>query len=45
VDEINDYAIIHLSGKIPDRKPIRIPEDLPSGKQWKASYSLLKRIV
>jgi len=45
LDKVNDYAIIEIDGAIPNRKPINIPEDLPRGSQWKASYSILNKII
>jgi len=45
IDRLNDYAIIKLSEKIPNRDPVRIPEDLPRGSQWAASYSILNKII
>ena len=44
-DHINDYVIIEVEEKISNAKPVRIPEDLPRGSQWKRSYSLLNKIV
>jgi hypothetical protein len=41
----DDYAIIKLTRRIPNREPIHIPEDLPRGSQWKASYSILNKII
>ena len=45
IDKLNDYAIIEIEGAIPDRKPVNIPEDLPRGSQWRASYSILNKII
>ena len=45
MDEDNDYAVMELEGEFSDRTPVNIPEDLPSSKEWKLSYSLLNRIV
>jgi hypothetical protein len=45
MDKENDYAVIELEGEFSDRIPVSIPEDLPSSKEWKRSYSLLNRIV
>lgn len=44
LDEINDYAIFEVE-KINNIKPVRIPQDLPKGSQWKRSYSLLNKII
>lgn len=45
MDEYNDYVIMELEEKIENRVPIKIPEDLPRGNQWKKSYSLLNKII
>jgi len=45
MDKINDYVIIELEGEIFNRDPIRIPQDLPRGNQWKKSYSILNKII
>ena len=45
LDAANDYAIIEIDGPIADRQPIKIPQDLPQGSQWKASYSILNKII
>jgi len=45
LDKANDYAIIEIDGPMLDRKPINIPEDLPQGSQWRASYSILNKII
>ena len=45
VDREADYAIIKLEGKFFNRTPIEIPDDLPLGKEWKKSYSILTKII
>ncbi|HCX13814.1 MAG TPA: hypothetical protein DGZ24_00700 [Rhodospirillaceae bacterium] len=45
LNEEKDYVIIELDGALPERTPIRIPLDLPQGKQWNKSYSILNTIV
>lgn len=45
LDEQHDYAIIEIEGPMTNRKPIQIPRDLPHGKQWNKSYSILNSIV
>ena len=45
VDAANDYVIIELETPLKDRTPIRIPQDLPHGSQWKKSYSILNNII
>jgi hypothetical protein len=45
VDASHDYIIMEIEGPIKNRKPIRIPEDLPHGSEWKSSYSILNNIV
>lgn len=45
IDEVNDYVIMELAEKIPNRTPIKIPQDLPRGNEWKGSYSILNSIV
>ena len=45
IDHVNDYMIMELEEKIKNAKPVRIPQDLPKGSQWKKSYSLLNKIV
>lgn len=45
VDEINDYAIIELTEKLDNRRPMKIPEDLPHGPHRHRAYSLLNKIV
>jgi hypothetical protein len=45
VDREADYAIIKIEDKFSKRTPIRIPEDLPLGKEWKKSYSILSKII
>ena len=45
IDDVNDYIIMELEEKINNSKPIKIPEDLPRGSEWKKSYSLLNKIV
>tara|TARA_Y100000310_G_scaffold319510_1_gene374891 strand:+ start:1059 stop:1829 length:771 start_codon:yes stop_codon:yes gene_type:complete len=44
VDVMNDYAIMEVE-PITSRTPIRIPQDLPHGLQWKKSYSILNKII
>ncbi len=44
VDNQIDYAIIQVD-KIEDRKPIKIPSDIPKNKQWILSYSLLNKLI
>lgn len=43
-DKMNDYVIFEVD-QISDIKPVRIPQDLPRGSQWKRSYSLLNKII
>ena len=45
IDREADYAIIKIEDKFFNRTPIRIPEDLPLGKEWKKSYSILSKII
>ncbi len=45
VDKYNDYIIMELEQEIENRIPIKIPEDLPRGSQWKKSYSLLNKLI
>jgi len=45
MDKYNDYVIMELAEKMPNRTPVRIPEDLPSGNEWKGSYSILNNII
>ena len=45
IDDEADYAIMKLGGHIPNRKPIKIPEDLPNGGEWRQSYSILNKII
>ena len=45
MDEENDYVIMEMEGPIGNRHPIRIPEDLPHGIEWKPSYSILNNII
>ena len=45
IDKENDYILMELESFIPDRTPIRIPQDLPRGSEWKSSYSILTHIV
>jgi hypothetical protein len=40
-----DYAIMKIGGQIPDRTPIKIPEDLPNKGEWRQSYSILNKII
>ena len=44
VDQNQDYSIIQVE-KIENRKPIKIPQDLPKNNQWRKSLSLLNKIV
>ena len=45
-DEMRDYVIMELEEPLPNRTPIKIPDDLPRGiESWKNSYSLLTNIV
>tara|TARA_B100000287_G_scaffold410417_1_gene438807 strand:- start:2393 stop:3178 length:786 start_codon:yes stop_codon:yes gene_type:complete len=44
VDNQIDYAIIQVE-QIPNRKPIKIPADVPKNKQWILSYSLLNKLI
>ena len=44
-DEVNDYMIMELKEPLEGRTPVRIPEDLPHGKEWKNSYSILTKII
>ena len=39
------FVAMELEGEITNRAPIRIPQDLPSGTQWKKSYSILNKII
>jgi hypothetical protein len=43
--EENDYLIMEVAEPLASRTPIRIPQDLPHGAQWKPSYSLLNKII
>lgn len=45
VDEYNDYIIMELKEKMPNRTPVKIPDDLPRGNEWKGSYSILSNII
>ena len=45
INEENDYVIIELESPINSRTPVRIPEDLPHGSEWKRSYSILNNII
>ncbi len=45
MDEENDYVIMEMEAPLSNRTPIRIPEDLPHGTQWKPSYSILNTII
>ena len=45
INEENDYVIIELENPIGGRTPVRIPEDLPHGNEWKRSYSILNNII
>lgn len=45
VDREADYAIIKIEDKFFNRTPIKIPEDLPLGREWKKSYSILSKII
>ena len=44
VDQNQDYSIIQVE-KISNRKPIKIPQDLPKNKKWVKSLSLLNKVV
>jgi hypothetical protein len=44
VDTHVDYSIIQID-EILDRKPIKIPRDLPKNKQWIKSYSILNKVI
>tara|TARA_Y100000593_G_C4299752_1_gene332704 strand:+ start:940 stop:1713 length:774 start_codon:yes stop_codon:yes gene_type:complete len=45
-DEVLDYVIMELDEPLPNRTPIKIPQDLPAGtKNWENSYSLLTNII
>lgn len=44
-NEHNDYAIIELQQPLSRAVPVKIPQDLPHGAEWKSSYSLLNTIV
>ena len=44
VDTHVDYSIIQID-EILERKPIKIPRDLPKNKQWIKSYSILNKVV
>ncbi len=44
VDNQIDYAIIQVE-QIHNRKPIKIPADVPKNKQWILSYSLLNKLI
>lgn len=43
--EEDDYLIMEVAKPLVNRTPIRIPQDLPYGAQWKPSYSLLNKII
>jgi len=45
VDVENDYVIIELEASLKGATPIKIPQDLPHGGQWKKSYSILNSII
>ena len=45
IDRQNDYAIVKLAEKMVNREPMRIPQDLPQGNQWRTSYSILNKII
>ncbi len=44
IDQNQDYSIIQVE-KIENRKPIKIPQDLPKNNQWRKSLSLLNKVV
>ena len=44
-NEEADYAIIELQRALGEATPVRIPQDLPHGAEWKSSYSILNTIV
>ena len=45
VDEENDYVIMEMEAPLHNREPLRVPQDLPHGSEWKPSYSILNRII
>jgi hypothetical protein len=45
IDEEKDYVIMEMNEALHNRTPIRIPQDLPHGGEWKTAYSLLTNIV
>jgi len=45
IDQENDYVIMEMQGPLHNRAPLRIPQDLPHGSEWKPSYSILNRII
>ena len=44
IDQAADYSIIQVE-EIENRKPIKIPRDLPKNNQWRQSLSVLNRVV
>lgn len=40
-----DYVIMEIDEPLLNRTPIKIPQDLPRGPQWKKSYSILNNII
>ena len=43
LNSLVDYAIIKIP-EIKEKKPIRIPDQLPKGHQWKESFSTMKSV-
>jgi hypothetical protein len=40
-----DYIIMEIDAPLSSRVPMKVPQDLPQGSQWKRSYSILNNIV
>jgi len=45
MDEANDYVIMEMETPLHNRQPLKMPQDLPHGPEWKPSYSILNRII